>query len=180
MLTALFALVSSGGCGGSNNLASINTQIPDTPDTQTDPDIPAVIESIVGSEIILALDINGNNKPDVFDFDKVQQLHSSTSGTELHAAIPFMFWMASLPDQNSPDIITTELTAGTDYTFELSRNLAEALGRRIPDIEIFDPSGHKINNAVLIVYQEEQPSMILYTFTPSVSGTYTAEICNAD
>ena len=47
-----------------------------------------------------------------------------------------MFWMDSLPSQYSPDIITTNLTAGTTYTFELSRNFAEFLGGRIPDINI--------------------------------------------
>ena len=182
MLLALFAFVSSGGCGGSDNLASINPQIPDTPstpDTPTDPDIPSVVEAIIGSEVTLGLDSNTNNKPDIFDFDGIRQLHSSSSGTELRATVPFMFWMESLPSPYSPYIITTELAAETDYTFEVSRNLADSLGARIPDIEIFDPSGKKVN-PVLTVYPKEQPAMILFTFTPSVSGTYTVKICNAD
>ena len=154
---------------------------PQTPDTPAAPDTPSAFEGIIGSEVILTLDNDNDNdnKPDIFDFDGIQQLHSSTSGSELSAAIPFMFWMDSLPSQYSPDIITTNLTAGTTYTFELSRNFAESLGGRIPDIEIFDPSGDEIT-ATLTVYPEEQPSMILYTFTPSVSGTYTAAVCNAD
>ena len=168
----------SAGCGSSTSSLSGSTS---TPDTQPDNPPPDYVnsEGIVGSEVILTLDNDDDNKPDIFDFDGVQQLHSSTSGSELSAAVPFMFWMDSLPSQYSPDIITTNLTAGTTYTFELSRNFAESLGGRIPDIEIFDPSGDEIT-ATLTVYPEEQPSMILYTFTPSVSGTYTAAVCNAD
>ena len=90
-----------------------------------------------------------------------------------------MLWMDSLLSQYSPDIITIELTAGTAYTFEVSRNFADSLGGRIPDVEIFDPSGNEVATT-LTVYPEEQPSMLLFTFTPAVSGTYTALICNAD
>ena len=32
----------------------------------------------------------------------------------------------------------------------------------------------------LTVYPQEQPSMILFTFKPSVTGTYTAEICTTN
>ena len=174
MLLTFFAF--SSGCGSSTSSLSGSTSDPDTP---ADLDIPAIVEAIVGSEITLALDINNNNKPDVLDFDDVQHLHSSTSGTELNAVVPFMFWMDSLPSQYSPDIISIELTAGTDYTFELSRNFADSLGGRIPDINLFDPSGNAIT-ATLTVYPEEQPAVILYTFTPSVSGTYSAAVCNAD
>lgn len=162
MLLAFFAI--SSGCGGSSSSSSKSS---------------SAVESIIGSKIILGLDSSNNDKPNILDFDGIQQLHSTSSGTEIHATVPFMFWMASLPSAYSPDIITTELIAGVEYTFELSRNFAESLGGRIPDIEILDPSGNEIT-ATHSVYPEEQPAMILYTFTPSVSGTYTALVCNAD
>ena len=175
-VTLLTFFAFSSGCGSSTSSLSGSTATPDTP---SDPDTPEIIESIVGSEILLGLDSNSNNKPDVLDFDNVQHLYSETDGTELHGTVPFMVWMNSLPSQYSPDIITTELTAGTAYTFEVSRNLADSLGGRIPDVDIFDPSGNEVATT-LTVYPEEQPSMLLFTFTPAVSGTYTALICNAD
>ena len=163
MLLTLFAFGS--GCGGSSSSLSSD-------DTQ-------VSGGVVGSTVYLGLDRDDDNKPDVLDFDGVQQLHAKTDGTELHGTVPFMVWMSSLPAQASPDIITADLAARTTYTFEVSKNLADPLGGRIPDVEIFDPSGNPVD-AKLTVYPEEQPSMILYTITPAVSGRYTAEISNAD
>ena len=90
-----------------------------------------------------------------------------------------MVWISALAPQTSPDIVTTTLTAGTTYTFEVSKNLADSMGGRIPDVTIKDPSGNAVDTE-LTVYPEEQPSMVLYTFTPSTTGTYTAEICTAD
>ena len=133
----------------------------------------------MGAEATFGLDIDNDNKPDVLDFDGVQQLYAAESGTVLSGEVPFMVWMASLPKQNSPDIITTQLTAGTSYTFEVSKNFADPLGGTIPDVKIYDPSGDVVN-ADHNVYPVEQPSMILFTFTPSVTGTYTVEVCNAN
>ena len=97
MLLALFAFGS--GCGGSSSSVSSD-------DTQ-------VSEGVVGSTVYLGLDRDNDNKPDVLDFDGVQQLHAKTDGTELHGTVPFMVWMASLPAQDSPDIITADLAART-------------------------------------------------------------------
>ncbi len=154
---------------------------PSTPDdpTPSDPDTPVQSVSFIGKEVFLGLDSDNDNKPNVLDFDGVQQLYAKTDGTELSGAVPFMVWMSSLPAQSSPDIITTELTAGTPCTFEISKNFSDPLGAILPDVKIYDPSGNAVS-ATLTVYPEEQPSMILYTFTPSVSGTYSVEICNAN
>ena len=175
-----------GGCGGSSNLASINRIIPNSPtkpDTPQSSDIPssdpAVTGVFVGAEATFGIDIDNDNKPDVLDFDGVQQLYAAESGTVLSGEVPFMVWMSSLPEQDSPDIITARLTAGTTYTFEVSKNFADPLGGTIPDVKIYDHSGDVVD-AELTVYPEEQPSMILYTFTPSVTGTYTPEICNTN
>ncbi len=133
----------------------------------------------MGAEATFGTDIDNDNKPDVLDFDGVQQLYATESGTVLSGEVPFMVWMSSLPEQDSPDIITAQLTAGTTYTFEVSKNFADPLGGTIPDVKIYDPSGNAVAPSIT-AYPEKQPSMILFTFKPSVTGTYTAEICNAN
>ncbi len=122
MFTALFS-----GCGGSSS--SISS---DTPSSST---------SFVGASVKLGFDEDNDNKPDVLDFDGVEQLYINSSGSTVSGAVPFMVWVSELATQSSPDIITTNLTAGTDYSVEFSKNFAEPLGARIPDIEILDPSG---------------------------------------
>ena len=176
VMLAFFAF--SSGCGSSTSSLSSNTST--SPDNTTTPqDTPTVSAGVVGREVVLELDSNNDNKPDILDFDGVQQLYARTSGTKLSGDVPFMVWIDSLPAPYSPDIVTTVLTAGVTYTFEVSQNFADSLGGILPDVKIFDPSGSKVS-ADLTVYPEEQPSMILFTFTPSVSGSYSIQVCNAD
>lgn len=158
MVLALFAFVTAGGCGGSSNLASIDSTISDTPtkpDTPQSSDIPssdpAVTGVFVGATATFGFDIDNDNKPDVLDFDGVQQLYAHTDGAKLSGAVPFMVWIDSLPEQTSPDIISTDLTAGVLYTFEVSKNFADPMGGTIPDITIYDPSGNAVA-PVLTVY----------------------------
>ena len=135
---------------------------------------------VIGKVIRLGFDDDNDNKPDVLDFDGVQQLYINSSGGSASGVIPFMVWMKELATQTSPDIITTTLDAGTTYTIEVSKNFAEYFGARIPDVEITDPNGNAVSGVTLTTYPNTQPSMLLYTFTPAVSGTYTIKVCNAN
>ena len=123
MMLAFFAF--SSGCGSSTSTLSSST----SPNNTTNPnDSTSVSAGVVGREAVLKLDSNNDNKPDILDFDGVQQLYAAASGTELSGEIPFMVWMDSLPEPYSPDIVTTVLTAGVTYTFEVSRNFTDSLG----------------------------------------------------
>ena len=135
---------------------------------------------VIGKVIRLGFDDDNDNKPDVLDFDGVQQLYINFSGGSASGVVPFMVWMKKLATQSSPDIITTTLDAGTTYTVEVSKNFAEYFGARIPDVEITDPNGNAVSGVTLTTYPNTQPSMLLYTFTPAVSGTYTIKVCNAN
>ena len=108
-------------------------------------------------------------------------------------------WSGDLkPSTESPDSFTVNLTAGTEYTFEFSRNFAYPLEDVIPDVKIYNPDGKQLeflnlgkfteifSSAQVIdlhpdvievsVYPADNPSMICYTFTPATSGIYTVEI----
>ena len=95
--------------------------------------------------------------------------------------VPFFFHAKKLSSSTSPDIISVNLTAGTEYTAEFSKNLCEAIKGLEPDIRVFDPNDKEVNlNALeLSVYPEEDPSIVCLTFKPEISGTYEIEISNA-
>ncbi len=138
-------------------------------------------DSFIGKEITLALDNDNDSKPDILDFDGVQQLHALNSAESLDASIPFMLWYDTLPTTESADSINVELTAGTDYTFEFSKNFTEALGARLPHLEVFDPEGVMLSpdKFALSVYPAEHPSIVCYTFKPETSGAYSITVTNA-
>ena len=172
VMLAFFAF--SSGCGGSSSSDSPSS---DTPSGS----VPAQNSgTVVGNVIRLGFDDDNDNKPDVLDFDGVQQLYINSSGSEVAGVVPFMVWMKKLATQSSPDIITANLDAGTAYSVEVSKNFAEYLGARIPDVEIADPNGNVLSDVTLTTYPKSQPSMIICTFTPQTSGTYTIRVCNAD
>ena len=82
----------------------------------------------------------------------------------------------------SADTITAELTAGTDYTLEFSRNFTEPLGARLPAFEVLDPDGEILSLDVFThsLYPRELPAIICYTFTPETSGSYSFRVSNGD
>ena len=139
-------------------------------------------DSFIGQEVILTLDGDNDEKPDVLDFDGAEQLHASNSAENLDASIPFMVWYDGLPSTDSADLITAELTAGTDYTLEFSKNFSDPLGASSPHFEVTDPDGVILSQDIftLSVYPEEHPSVICYTFTPETSGEYSFSVSNAD
>ena len=159
VMLAFFAFNS--GCGGSSSS--------DTPSSETPSgSVPAQNSGIVvGNVIRLGFDDDNDNKPDVLDFDGVQQLYINSSGGNASGVVPFMVWMKELATQSSPDIITANLDAGTAYSVEVSKNFAEYLGARIPDVEIVDPDGNVLSDVTLTTYPKSQPSMIICTFTPT-------------
>ena len=93
-----------------------------------------------------------------------------------------MIWYDSLPLEESADTITAELTAGTDYTLEFSRNFTDPLGTRSPAFEVIDPDGELLSADVFShsLYPRGLPAIICYTFTPQTSGIYSFRVSNAD
>ena len=131
---------------------------------------------------MLTLDNDNDSKPDVLDFDGTEQLHALNSAESLDAAIPFMVWYDALPSFESADTITAQLTAGTDYTLEFSRNFTDSLGARMPHFEVYDPDGVILSQDIftLSLYPSENPAVICYTFTPQTSGLHSIIVSNAN
>ena len=131
---------------------------------------------------MLTLDNDNDSKPDILDFDGVEQLHAFNSAESLDAAIPFMVWYDALPSFESADTITAQLTAGTDYTLEFSRNFTDSLGARMPHFEVYDPDGVILSQDIftLSLYPSENPAVICYTFTPQTSGLHSIIVSNAN
>lgn len=44
----------------------------------------------LGTEVMLGLDTDNDNKPDVLDFDGVQQLYAKTDGAEISGTVHFL------------------------------------------------------------------------------------------
>ena len=139
-------------------------------------------DSFVGQELTLAIDSDNDSKPDILDFDGVEQLHALNSAESIDAAIPFMVWYDTLPFFESADAFTVQLTAGTDYTLEFSRNFTDSLGARSPHFEVTGPDGVILSPDVftLSLYPRETPAVICYTLTPETSGQYSITVMNAD
>ena len=89
-----------------------------------------------------------------------------------------MVWGSELASQSSPDIITTQLTAGTEYSVEVSKNFTDPLEGCLPNIEVYDPSGNLVSTT-LTLYPDEHPSELVHTFTPAATGQYRIQVCNA-
>ena len=104
VMLAFFAF--SSGCGGSSSS--------DTPSSETPSgSVPAQNSgTVVGNVIRLGFDDDNDNKPDVIDFDGVQQLYINSAGGSASGTVPFMVWMKELATQANPTIITAALDAG--------------------------------------------------------------------
>ena len=127
----IFAVISIGGCGGSSS----------------NPGKTTTGSGIIGKTVAIdfgttedsdfdPLDVDGNDKPDVLDFDGVQILRFGTGSTlaadendayHVSGTVPLAAFIEELADPNDPDEITVSLKAGTYYTVEFSKNFAFAL-----------------------------------------------------
>ena len=176
-----FTAFISGGCGSSSsNLSAGNNGNDNNNNT--------VAESIIGKTVNLTLsgmDTDGDNKPDVADFDGVEFFYGPSTSTDSaadidNAIIPFMYWANYLRDESDPDVIWTELTAGQAYTLEFTNNFKDGLGARLPYIKVTDPDGTELEPSKTASYPEGQPTSILFTYIPTTSGLYQIKLANGN
>ncbi len=180
----------SGGCGGGNN----NILSQDTGDGSNEDNLLVADDSFIGRSVSLELDSDGDNKPDVLDFDGAAQFYiknrndsgnlsaSGVRAASVEGEVPFMVWVDELGEVTNPNEIKAYLEAGTDYTLEFSKNFTESLYERLPHIEVLDPANVIISmdNIALSIYPYEKPVLICLTFTPGTSGFHTIRLSNAN
>ena len=129
LLLITFAVVSAGGCGGSNGAISSNNS---------------------GSDVAV-IDIDENGIPNILYFDDdIEEI--SYENDELiqnkKISIPSRHYLANFKDTaESPDSFVADLTAGIEYTVEFSKgeSYEYPIGNSIPDVEIINPQGNSLS-----------------------------------
>ena len=188
----VFFAIASGGCGGSSG-----------PVAKTGSNIQS---NVLDDSVI---DSDGDGIPDVLDFSGIDQKYYGENDSVQNvkiSSIPSRYYLRKF---NGNASFSADLTAGTEYTIEISEgagasgvgNVADyayPVGLNLPDVEILNPQGSALefldfgtfdasydastvidlNDDVieLSVYPADNPYMICYTFTPSVTGSYTIKL----
>ena len=197
-LLIVFAVVCIGGCGG----GGVSSH-PSSNSTPNNPSNPGSTSQVLDDEVI---DTDGDGVPDILDFsDVAQNYHGEISSSQdiiNISSVPSRHYFTNFNDSVS---FTANLTAGKEYTFEISEGAgisgatdvvgyAYPIGDYIPNLEIVDPQGNALgfldfgtydedydaskiidlddDVIELSLYPQEDPYMICYTFTPSVTGSY--------
>ncbi|MBQ9564497.1 MAG: PPC domain-containing protein [Synergistaceae bacterium] len=157
------AALGGGGCGGSSSSRSANLTAGSTVALDFDDE-----EAIYN---VFLAEYNGWNN-----------VEAAQTPYEGSVSVPAFIHSKKLPNAATPDVISVNLSAGTEYTVEFSRNLCEFLGDLLPDIRLYAPDGSEVDESsvALTVYPEENPSIICLTFTPSAAGTYRIQVFSAD
>ena len=199
LVLLLSLAIISGGCGSSNS---------GTIELSKNNNNSTVQSTVLDDEVF---DFDEDGVPDVLDFDEVDQAYYGANDTVQGVKIASIPSRQYLRNFKSDASFTAELTAGTEYTIEISESAgisgvtgvtgyAYPIGENIPDVEILNPQGTALNfldlgtfdenydaSATvaldddvieLSVYPEDNPYMICYTFTPSVTGSYTINLSN--
>lgn len=204
LLIALFFAVTAGGCGGGSNssLSSSggSSNAPQVVVNEEDSAVRPVTTlslDLSNTASVLSMDDNGDGIPYFLDFNGVPQVHvknststssvrtsselSASDAAEMQVTVPSMIWQDRLrTDGEGGNIYTVALSADQAYTFEFSVNFTEGLGGVLPNISLYDTSNQEIENVIIAAYPFEDPSIICYTITPTVSGIYTVKICNGE
>ncbi|MBQ9564844.1 MAG: hypothetical protein IJU98_04575, partial [Synergistaceae bacterium] len=161
----LFLAALGGGCGGSGSGSRRSSA-----------------NLTAGSTVALNLDseegIYNVFLPEYNGWHNVKATQTPYAGS---VSVPAFLHSKTLPNIESPDIISVDLSAGTEYTVEFSKNLCQSLGALLPDISVYAPDGSEVDFSSFehTVYPEEDPSILCLTFTPSVAGTYRILVFSA-
>lgn len=176
LLLIAFAVVGVSGCGGSSNshMRSNNGGGDET----------TVLDKLY--------DMDEDGIPDTVDFADVEEVDYDKDEVIQNKKIdvPSRNYLKRLSAFESPDSFVAELTAGTEYTVEISRgDFYQYPIDNIPHVEIVNPQGVKLSFDVdpesvildndvieLSVYPYDEPYMICLTFTPAVTGRYTIKL----
>ncbi|MDY6400885.1 MAG: hypothetical protein SPL10_04515, partial [Synergistales bacterium] len=107
---------------------------------------------------------------------------------EKKLTVPSMTWIDRLrTESEGGNIYSVPLVAGTEYTFEFSRNLTDSLGGILPHLSFYDPDNSLLSldaaqeiEVETAAYPAANPSIICYTFTPTVSGHYIVRLADGE
>lgn len=138
-------------------------------------------------------DIDEDGIPDTLDFDDVEQADYTEDEViqDKKISVPSRNYLKRLNPVDSPDSFTADLTAGTEYTVEISRGefYESPIGNNIPNVEIINPQGAALSFDLapesetlsddvveLSVYPNDDPYVVCLTFTPSETGRYTIKL----
>ncbi|MBQ3626922.1 MAG: hypothetical protein II948_09295, partial [Synergistaceae bacterium] len=155
LIMAALLIVIAGGCGGSSSHRSKSENL------------------TAGATVALNLDSEeGIYNVFLAEYNGWNNVEAAQTPYEGNVSVPAFIHSKKLPNVMSPDVISVNLSAGTEYTVEFSKNLCQSLGALLPDISIYAPDGSEVafSSFEHTVYPEESPSIICLTFTPSVTG----------
>ena len=165
LIMAALLIVIAGGCGGSSSHSRRKSA-----------DLTA------GATVALNLDSEeGIYNVFLAEYNGWHNVEAARTPYEGNVSVPAFIHSKKLPNVMSPDVISVNLSAGTEYTVEFSKNLCQSLGALLPDIRLYAPDGSEVVGSLFehTVYPEEDPSIICLTFTPSVTGIYRIHVFSA-
>ena len=188
LLLIAFAVIGVSGCGG--NGALDNSSNTNNDNNNTDEGSGEGQEAVVLEKVY---DADEDGIPDVLDFDDVEEFDYTKDEViqSKDISVPSRHYLKRLSAVSSPDSFMVNLTAGTEYTVEISRgdSYQYPIGSNVPNVDIIDPQGNALsfdteeksdsNSIELSVYPPSEPYMICLTFTPSVTGSYTIKLSQA-
>ena len=164
LIMAALLIVIAGGCGGSSHSRRKS------------------VDLTAGSTVALDLDSEeGIYNVFLAEYNGWNNVEAARTPYEGNVSVPAFIHSKKLPNIMSPDVISVNLSAGTEYTVEFSKNLCQSLGALLPDIRLYAPDGSEVVGSLFehTVYPEEDPSIICLTFTPSVTGIYRIHVFSA-
>ena len=182
----IFLVIASGGCGGSSGGPVSYVGDNNNNNNNKSTEVTVLDENY---------DLDGNGIPDILDFDDVEEVSYAKDEVIVNEkiSVPSRHYLQRLRPFSSADTFVMNLTAGTEYTVEISRGKAynAPIGDDVPDVEILNPQGNELafldtetssslstDVIELSVYPPDEPYVICGTFTPSVSGSYTIKLSN--
>ncbi len=192
-LLIIFAVISFGGCGGSSS--SFNGG------SGSNNNGGGGGSSNVGYSVLEFnnIDTDTDGTIDILDFSDVEEKYYDEDEiiTDRKISVPSRHHLDRFKsDVESPDSFVVDLTAGTEYTVEISKgfNYNYPIAESIPNVEIINPQGNALSfidlgtfdesydsEAIielpddmieLSVYPPDEPYAICFTFTPATTGSY--------
>ena len=186
LMLIAFAVIGISGCGGGGG--SFNT-IDNGGGGGTTQDYSILDEDY---------DTDGDGIINILDFDDVERVSYGKDDLiqDKKISIPsrhYLKRLRSIRNEVSFDSFVMDLSAGTEYTVEISKGeyYDSPIGNIIPAVEIINPEGDSLNFLdpetselsddviELSVYPLDNPYMMCFTFTPAETGSYTINLCQS-
>ncbi len=186
LMLIFFAVIGISGCGGGGG--SFNT-IDNGGGGGTTQDYSILDEDY---------DTDGDGIINILDFDDVERVSYGKDDLiqDKKISIPsrhYLKRLRSIRNEVSFDSFVMDLSAGTEYTVEISKGeyYDSPIGNIIPAVEIINPEGDSLNFLdpetselsddviELSVYPLDNPYMMCFTFTPAETGSYTINLCQS-